>query len=153
MKKALIAMSIAAGMVAAAQAENTTTLYGSLGYQTQVNKVGGSVSGTGNAIRKNTWDLDNATAKIGVKGTEDLSNGMQAFFKFEFGADTQSAGKVGLNDTRYAYIGLTGEQWGTLTFGKQDSLYKIVTNFNDNFQSVFFDDELAHFGDASGGGR
>lgn len=157
MKKALIALSIAAGMIGAAQAENTTTLYGSLGVETQVAKNKGD-----NSIRKvwdrNVWDLNTQTAKLGVKGTEDLGNGTQAFYKFEFDftgkpqsyiafdangtpyVKTYAGGDAnnGLDQTRYAYIGLTGA-WGTLTFGKQDNLYKLMTNYNDQFQNNWWD--------------
>lgn len=141
MKKALIALSVAAGMIGAAQAENTTTLYGSLGVQTQYTHLNG-VDGN------NPWDLNTETAKLGVKGTEDLSNGLQAFYKFEFSFEDGR----GLNRTRYAYIGLKGD-FGTLTLGQQDSLYKVVTNYNDIFEDNFYNDWATHFQAAAGDSR
>ncbi len=129
MKKTLIALSVAAGMIAAAQAENTTNLYGSLGYSIKVvddDHVSFSTNDT-------TWDLNTSTAKFGIKGTEDLSNGLQAFFKFEFGVDNDA----GVNETRYAYLGLRGD-FGTLTLGKQKTLYATATDYNDIFNDVGF---------------
>lgn len=143
MKKALIALSVAAGMIASAQAENTTTLYGSLGVETQVSK-NGSIS---NSLNENRWNLDTSSAKFGIKGTEDLNNGLQAFYKMEFGFDVNG----GVDKTRYAYLGLTGN-FGTVTFGLQDSLYKVVTNKADIFENNFYGDNV-HFGTATGGGR
>lgn len=146
MKKAFIALSVAAGMIGVAQAENTTTLYGSLGVSTQVTKNTGS--SVANALDKNVWDLNTYSSKFGIKGTEDLSNGVQAFYKMEFNFSNNN----GVDTTRYAYLGLTGS-FGTVTFGKQDSLYKVVTNFNDIFEDVYFNDGVAHFGTSTGGSR
>lgn len=131
MKKSLIALAVAAGTIAAAQAD-TTTLYGSLGYSISVAESN-TDSNVKDAVKDNIWDLQTTTAKIGVKGTEDLSNGLQAFFKFEFGADNSA----GLNSTRYAYLGLKGD-FGTVTIGKQDIVWKLATNYNDIFNDSFF---------------
>ncbi len=145
MKKTSIALSVAAALAGIAQAaENSTTLYGSLGYETQF----ASEFGTDIDDNDNIWDLETATAKLGVKGTEALNNGLEAFYKFEYGFDT--TGK-GLNETRYAYIGVKGG-FGTLTLGKQDSLYKTVTNYNDIYQDNWFND-LNHYGSITGGDR
>lgn len=145
MKKALIALSVAAGMIASAQAENTTTLYGSLGVETQVNK--NNTDSIRNSITGNRWNLDTSSAKFGIKGTEDLNNGLQAFYKIEFGFDPNG----GVDNTRYAYLGLRGN-FGEVTFGKQNSLYKIVTTKADIFQNSFYG-ETTHYGAATGGSR
>ena len=145
MKKALIALSVAAGMIASAQAENTTTLYGSLGVETQVNK--NNTDSIRSSITDNRWNLDTSSAKFGIKGTEDLNNGLQAFYKIEFGFDPNG----GVDSTRYAYLGLRGN-FGEVTFGKQDSLYKIVTTKADIFQNSFYG-ETTHYGKATGGSR
>ena len=128
MKKSLIALSVLAGVVGVAQAENTTTLYGSMAHSVVVAKKF-------NGDKKNNWDLDRSVARFGIRGTEDLSSGLQAFYRFEFNAyDNGLSGKEG---TRYAYLGLRGD-FGTLTLGRQDTLFKQATSFNDNFQDVYF---------------
>ena len=128
MKKSLIALSVLAGVVGVAQAENTTTLYGSMAHSVVVAKKF-------NGDEKNNWDLDRSVARFGIRGTEDLSSGLQAFYRFEFNAyDNGLSGKEG---TRFAYLGLRGD-FGTLTLGRQETLFKLATSFNDNFQDVYF---------------
>ncbi len=127
MKKSLIALSVLAGVVGVTQA-NETTLYGSMAHSVVVAKKF-------NGDKKNNWDLDRSVARFGIRGNEDLSSGLQAFYRFEFNAyDNGLSGKEG---TRYAYLGLRGD-FGTLTLGRQDTLFKQATSFNDNFQDVYF---------------
>ncbi|UJF24286.1 porin [Suttonella sp. R2A3] len=128
MKKSLIALAVAAGSIAAVQAD-TTTLYGSLGYSISVADSTGEGKTAVDKLQENVWDLQTTTSKIGVKGTEDLGNGLQAFFKFE--------GTGALADSRYAYIGLKGD-FGTVTIGRQDSVWKLATTYNDIFNDVYF---------------
>lgn len=134
MKKSLIALSVAAGMFGAAHAD-TTNLYGALGFHLNVSDDGVS--------KNDVWDLGTHTARFGIKGTEDLSNGLQAFFKFEFnvaadGDAYANSAAGGAGSTRYAYIGLQGDGFGTLTLGRQNSLWKTVMDqnyFNDVFDN------------------
>ena len=151
MKKSLIALSVAAGMFGVAHAD-TTNLYGALGFSMKV-------SDDGTSVNENVWDLAKHTARFGIKGTEDLSNGLQAFFKFEFNVATdegdvstayRSTAPGGASGTRYAYIGLQGDSFGTLTLGRQNSLWKTVMDqsyFND-----VFDDGNGVIADLSGFG-
>lgn len=154
MKKSLIALGVAAGMFGVAHAD-TTNLYGALGFSMSVENDGRNNRSLGDTFKDNTWDLATHTSRFGIKGTEDLSNGMQAFFKFELGVDAEGAwvietdenGKIvknerdhpkGANVTRYAHIGLKGD-FGTITLGRQDTLWKTVMDknfFNDVFASV-----------------
>ncbi len=134
MKKTLIALGVTAALAGIAQAaENSTTLYGSLGYETQLKQKNHDND------NDKTWDLETATAKLGVKGTEVLNNGLEAFYKFEFGFDTTGKKSEGLNKTKKAYIGVKGG-FGTLTLGNQSSLYGDVTEYNDIYQDNWFDD-------------
>ena len=75
---------------------------------------------------------------VGFKGSEDLGNGLEAFFKVEYQVDIDDSGDVGPayeDDTteggdgdgwkaRDQYIGLKGESWGKLTFGSMSTAYK-----------------------------
>lgn len=126
MKKSLIALSVLAGVVGVAQAENTTTLYGSMAHSVVVAK---KIDGD----KKNNWDLNRSVARFGIRGTEDLNSGLQTFYRFEFDVNKNDEG----TSTRYAYLGLRGD-FGTLTLGRQDTLFKLATSFNDNFQDVYF---------------
>jgi predicted porin len=69
---------------------------------------------------------------IGVKGSEDLGNGMSAFFKIEYQTDvasdridaqgnpTEADGWTG----RDQYVGMKFERFGKLTFGTTSTAYK-----------------------------
>jgi outer membrane porin len=132
MKKSLIALGVLAAVVGVAQAENQTTLYGSMAHSVVVADDAG--------IDKTVWDLNRSVARFGIRGQEDLNGGLQAFYRFEFDVnDNGIYGDASQNKgaTRYAYLGLRGD-FGTLTLGRQDTLFKKATSFNDNFQDVYF---------------
>jgi predicted porin len=59
-------------------------------------------------------------SRIGFRGTEDLGNGLQAFFAIEngFAVDTGTAQQGNRLFGRLAQVGLKGA-WGTLTLGRQ----------------------------------
>ena len=118
-QKTLAAAAVTGLFSAAAFAQSSVTLYGSLdagiGY---VNKVGGQAlwAQTSGAL-SNTY--------FGLRGSEDLGGGNRAIFKLESGF-TLGSGKFGgwLNDSdgmfnRQAYVGLSNDAYGTLTLGRQ----------------------------------
>lgn len=73
-------------------------------------------------------------SSIGVKGAEDLGNGMSAFFKLEWQVDAEDAdiAKSSFNEDetsggftgRDQYLGLKFERFGKLTFGTMSTSYK-----------------------------
>ena len=69
-------------------------------------------------------NLNSNTSAIGVKGSEDLGNGMEAFFKVEYQTDiTNDSGGNGWTG-RDQYIGLGHEAVGKLAFGTMSTAYK-----------------------------
>jgi predicted porin len=64
-------------------------------------------------------------SNIGVKGSEDLGNGLKAIFKIE----NQINQAVGFRNT---YVGLSGD-FGTVLMGRHDTPYKISTGSLDLF--------------------
>lgn len=122
MKKTLLAAALAVGFAGVAQAETSVTLYGivdaGIGYQQTKVSQGDNWTktrdiGLVNGIRNgNRW---------GLKGVEDLGNGTSAIFNLESGFDLGNGRSLqgGRLFGRYAYIGLTGADWGTLTLGRQ----------------------------------
>lgn len=133
MKKSLIALGIAAAAATAAQA-NTTTLYGRVGYTMDIAEAE-RVIGTGTlrrSIENTELDLASAPgARLGVRGTEDLPNGMQAFYNFQF----QASGARGLNSTRQANLGLRGD-FGQITIGRQNTVWNSFLGFNEVMRTV-----------------
>jgi predicted porin len=69
-------------------------------------------------------NLNSNTSAIGVKGTEDLGNGMEAFFKVEYQTDITNDDNGDGWTGRDQYIGLGHENFGKLAFGTMSTAYK-----------------------------
>jgi len=66
-------------------------------------------------------NMDSNQSAVGVKGSEDLGNGLSAFFKLEFQTEVNEAdGWTG----RDQYVGMEMERFGKLTFGTMSTAYK-----------------------------
>jgi predicted porin len=66
-------------------------------------------------------NMKSTNSNIGVKGEEDLGNGMSAFFKLEYETDVANASGLSGRDQ---YVGLGMENFGKLTFGTTSTAYK-----------------------------
>ena len=106
MKKTIVAAAIAAA-VAAPAAMADVTVYGKMHYAL----VDTDANGT------KTEDYNNNSTRWGLKGSEDLGNGMKAFFKNEFGMNTIDGGTESARD---AFVGLSGD-FGTITAGRMSA--------------------------------
>lgn len=125
MKKTLLAAALTVGFFGVAQAETSVTLYGILdggiGYQKlEVGDNSAKKTGMINGIQSgNRW---------GVKGSEDLGNGLRAVFQLESGFDLgNGSSSQGLNGEgrlfgRQATLGLAGDSWGQLDLGRQTNI-------------------------------
>ena len=121
MKKiALSTLSLALlGAAGAAHAQTSVTLYGVIDNSlTYVHNANGN---------KNLWALGNASGgdlagtRWGLKGQEDLGGGLAAIFQLENGFNPQNGtlGQGSREFGRQAFVGLTSQQFGTLTLGRQ----------------------------------
>ena len=147
MNKKLLTLAVAAAMVAPTAAMAEAILYGKLhmsidwadtedsnGFQGWGVNGGGAIPGE---IRSN---------RIGVKGSEDLGNGLKAIYQVEFGVkmtEEDSAGNAasGSNDSvsmRNSFVGLAGG-WGTFLVGRHDTPLKISTAKLDFFADTMAD--------------
>lgn len=119
MQRKLLAavVTLGAGFASSAFAQSNVTIYGI---------VDQSVRYTNNSDANNDsqWQVTNGAitnSRFGFKGEEDLGGGTKAVFKLENGFDPQT-GKSNQNGAlfgRYAFVGLSNAQWGTLTIGRQ----------------------------------
>ena len=132
MKKTLLAAALVAGFAGVAHAESSVTLYGLVdagyGYQNvQTKYTGNQVNGK---VSERKFGVQNGVMngnRWGLKGTEDLGNGTSAIFVLESGFDLGNGqlGQYNKDDERerlfgrQAYVGLTGDSWGTFTIGRQ----------------------------------
>ncbi len=131
MNKNLIALAVAGACVAPAAAMAQTgpvTLYG------RVYELFSSVEAKGDGPAAETprrTVLYDESSLLGVRGTEDLTGGLKAFFQLEtaFNA-TQTSGNTFAN--RNSGIGLQGG-WGSILIGRWDMPYKVTTYSVDAF--------------------
>jgi len=145
MKKTLLVAALVAGFAGAAQAETSVTLYGLLdsgiGYQQfkGTNAAGNSYKGT------NTGILNGAQSgnRWGLKGAEDLGQGLKAVFVLESGFNIND-GTSGQNNRlfgRQATVGLASDAWGQLDFGRQTNIASkyfsgVATPFGNDFSQA-----------------
>ncbi|MGS0741070.1 porin [Glaciimonas sp. GG7] len=99
----------------AVPAQAQVTIYGSIDNGiTHVNNYNG---------HSNTWLQDglNRSNALGFNGVEDLGNGNRAIFKLEtgFSVNNGALGQGGLIFGKQAYVGLSSDDKGQLTFGRQ----------------------------------
>ena len=134
MKKSILAIAVAATMAAPAAVMAAPTVYGNV--HISLNQADNDVDGADNNLK-----VSSNTSAIGVKGSEDLGDGLKAIYKVEFqilagpGPDTTpdtggiygssiSTG-IGVGDLtgRDQFFGLKGG-WGAIKFGTMSSNYK-----------------------------
>ncbi|CAG4890092.1 porin [Paraburkholderia saeva] len=134
---ALSTLSLALlGTAGVAHAQSSVTLYGvlddSIQYVSNVNGHSLTQMAAGN-LQGNRW---------GMKGSEDLGGGLKAIFQLEngFNPNNGSLGQGGKMFGRQAYVGLTGDSWGTATIGRQyDPVVDLVQPFTaDNYWGSTF---------------
>ncbi|MDD3449190.1 MAG: porin [Gammaproteobacteria bacterium] len=126
--KKLFAVAVAAAFAAPLAASANPILYG----RVNVNLVHEDVEDSDSA-----WDLENNSSRLGVKGSEDLGNGLSAIYQFEFGVDASDTGAF---SGRLAYAGLSGG-FGTFAMGRQWTPYYGSVDKVDIFQSNKMNDE------------
>jgi len=138
MKKHLIAVAVAAA-VAAPAAMADTTLYGlahvSVDYIDNDTETATNDSGNIN--------VQSGSSRLGVKGTEKLSNGLSALYQMEFGVDMADSGAF---SARNQFVGLTGG-FGTALVGRHDTPMKLAIGKYD-----LFGDQIGDNGNVAGFG-
>lgn len=73
-----------------------------------------------NAAGSSYSELRDNASRLGIKGREDLGDGLKALFGMEMGIDVDQ-GSLTSPAFRHSYVGLSGRQWGTLMMGRLDS--------------------------------
>jgi len=125
MKKTLLAAALLAGFAGAAQAETSVTLYGIIDTGVGYNKV--EVPGATTDYDHSRVGMMNGVqsgSRWGLRGTEDLGDGLKAVFTLESGFDSSNGNQAqgGRLFGRQATIGLASDSWGQLDFGRQTNV-------------------------------
>ena len=148
MKKTLLAAAILTTFAGVAQAETSVTLYGVIDTGIGYNKVSGefpSMDATGtvtkNDVSGSRIGMINgvqAGSRWGLRGSEDLGDGLRAMFTVESGFDSgdgQSQQSRLFN--RQATIGLANDSWGSVEFGRQTTVGGTFLGEIDPFYTSF----------------
>ncbi|TDN61342.1 porin [Paraburkholderia sp. BL10I2N1] len=132
MKKQIFALAALTAFAVPVFAQSSVTLYG---------VIDEGLNYTNNAAGHSAYQMQSGYAqgsRFGLKGAEDLGGGLKAIFTLENGFDLNS-GKLGQGSRmfgRQAFVGLSDDKYGTITFGRQyDSLvdYLAQTTANGNW--------------------
>ncbi|WP_153100833.1 porin [Paraburkholderia hayleyella] len=141
MKKALLAASLLT-MGAAAHAQSSVTLYGRLDagleYMSGVptgSGPKGQATGSGNRFRAESGDW--GTSLWGIKGIEDIGGGNKVLFHLEGSFNTMTGAGPGGGGifNRWATIGMSNDNYGTLLLGRELFIANGVWDFDPFGQS------------------
>lgn len=147
MKKKLLLAAITTTVSAAVHAETSVTLYGLLDAGIGYSRITGSYAdpNTGEdrnfkASRTGMVTGKSTGSRWGVRGKEDLGDGLYATFKLEsgFSPATGNSEQNGRLFGREATLGIGSDSWGEISFGRQ---FNVATRMM-----------LAMFGPKFGGG-
>ncbi|MGE4370529.1 MAG: porin [Burkholderiaceae bacterium] len=149
MKKTLLAAALMAGFAGVAQAETSVTLYGILDGGIAYEQIKGKASYNPNAttsFKSSRTGLTNGVqfgSRWGLKGQEDLGNGLRAIFVLESGYDqnTGNSGQGGRLFGRQATLGLASDSWGTFEMGRKVNIASqylagVVSPFGASFSQA-----------------
>ncbi len=160
MKKQLLAATVATAIAAPMAAIADVTVYGKLHYSVDsidydsdfcdtyvTGATSCSIPGTGNDSEADGYDgsaVNSHSSRFGIKGSEDLGNGLSALFQMEFGIAADDLGNV--RNNRNTFLALAGS-WGVVGIGQVDTPYKSSTSslemFGDSigdYNQLGFDD-------------
>ncbi|MCB5364818.1 porin [Pusillimonas sp. CC-YST705] len=120
LKALTIGLALSFPLMASAQSSTSVTLYGTVDTMLEyVNKIPDGAGGT-----NSSFHFTNLTSSWpshwGLRGSEDLGNGLSAIFTLEsgFNPGTGMSGQGNRLFGRQAFVGLKGD-WGQLAFGRQ----------------------------------
>ena len=114
MKKTLVVAAVSASFAVAAHAQSSVTLYG---------VIDAGLTYTSNVGGKSDWQQGSGgieQSRFGLKGSEDLGNGLKAIFTLESGFNLNN-GRFANNNgmfNRQSFVGLSSN-YGTVTLGRQ----------------------------------
>lgn len=112
MKKNIIALAVAAAISAPVAMAGAPTVYGKLHMAVQSDAASKTAGMT----------TDSVASRFGIKGSEDLGNGLKAVYKIEYGISLDAAKNT--PQSRNQYVGLKGG-FGTVLMGTHDTPLKM----------------------------
>lgn len=131
LKTACLAASLAAAGLATtgmAQAQSSVTLYGIVDINMEVYNNAPDGSGGAHTV-SGMRSGGQSGSRWGLRGSEDLGNGLKAIFQLEAGFNSNTGDGDGRMFQRTSMVGLAAN-WGELTLGRQyTSSFSLTGNF------------------------
>lgn len=153
MNKKLLALAVAGAFVAPVAMADTSNVV--IGGQMHFSLDSIKGKNAGNSDLTNEWNVSSNASNIYFKGTEDLGNGMSAFFQIQSyfsaggtgnadigGASSGSTAGVATKDgisSGNTYVGLQSKSWGMVMLGKNDTPVKTLSRKVDLFNNQIGD--------------
>lgn len=143
MQKKIIALAVAGLVAAPAFAQTNVQITGLVGVAYNHFKIGNASATriiTGNPVATENR-LDDQTSRFTLKGTEDLGNGMSAYFQIEnrVSSDTRPGNiygnAQGLADGE-TFVGLKHKNVGSIGFGKFAMHYHETLGYSESFRAL-----------------
>jgi len=149
MKKTLLAAALLAGFAGVAQAQSNVTLYGIIDIGLGYNKAKIPNDANPNFGSRSRIGMINGTqngGRWGLRGSEDLGDGLRAVFQLESGFTTSTgrSGPGGRLFGRHATLGLAGDSWGQLDFGRQTNMASKYFGDIDPMSAAYTQSNLGH---------
>lgn len=150
MNKKLLSLAVATAFAAPLAQASEMTWYGVADVSLNYFTVGTALNTDGPAGADPSdgadyWDLNSGASRLGIKGSEDLGNGLKAIYKMEFQVrltdnnnDINDGDQASQMVARNTYVGLAGD-WGTFLAGRHDTPLKISTGALDLFADTVGD--------------
>jgi len=138
MKKTLLAAALLTGYAGAAMAQNSVTLYGvvDMGLQYANIKPGQADSNINSRSQVGLNSGGQAGSRWGIRGVEDLGNGLKANFVYEEGINA-STGAATAGFTRQSTLGLSSDSWGAIDLGRRSAPSSAAFSGIDPFGASF----------------
>jgi predicted porin len=139
MKKNIIALAVASAIAAPVAMADAPTVYGQINQAFQVSK---EVKNAGTKSKKDSgMFLKSYASRLGVKGSEDLGNGLKAVYGIEFGVGMVDGSTI---SNRNQFAGIAGG-FGTVIIGRHDTPFKMAQGY-DAFNDKEFDNNWSKMG-------
>jgi predicted porin len=148
MNKKLIAIAVASTFGLAASAANAGEVAVGGQAHISVDWISAKNDAAPDAVKESNIALSSNSSRINFKGSEDLGNGTEVGFFFEWGVGLDG----GQNDlsTRNRYAFIKGKNWGQVRLGKMDTPMKVLGRKMDLFYSTQLGENRMIVGQASG---
>lgn len=156
MRKKLLPLAVAAAVSVPAAVLADATIYGSAHLSLDYFDITGTANDFNNLPFKG-WAMNRGAngrgntreSRFGIKGSEKLSNGLEAIYQVEFEMPLANESGYSIRDgehgdaikMRNSYVGLKSDLYGTALIGRHDTPYKMSTSQLELFNDTMADNE------------